>query len=93
MSFWEIAMLVKKGRLRLNYDLETWTSKVLSLDSLSVIAPDPHILMTSVFLDGFHPDPADRIIVATALSSGATLVTKDAAILKYPGVKSFWGGR
>ena len=28
-----------------------------------------------------HPDPADRLIVATALATGATLVTADQKIL------------
>ena len=35
-----------------------------------------------------HADPADRIIIATALSLGATVVTKDGKILAYPHVKT-----
>ena len=36
-------------------------------------------------LPGFHPDPADRIIAATARRHGATLVTADETILRWPG--------
>jgi PIN domain nuclease of toxin-antitoxin system len=38
--------------------------------------------------DPLHADPADRIIIATALSLGATVVTKDTKILAYPHVKT-----
>ncbi|MBW2741861.1 MAG: PIN domain-containing protein, partial [Deltaproteobacteria bacterium] len=34
--------------------------------------------------------PADRIIIATAISLGASLITKDERILKYPHVKTIW---
>ena len=37
-----------------------------------------------------HPDPADRIIIATALSNGAPLVTKDKKIAAYSHVKTIW---
>ena len=33
--------------------------------------------------DGFHRDPADQIIVATALEQQIPLVTSDAKILAY----------
>lgn len=90
MSFWEIAMLVQKGRLSLGYDVRTWTEKVLSLDILKVIPPDPLLLIESVRLPDFHKDPADRIIVATSLKTGAVLVTKDAKLRKSPLVKTYW---
>jgi PIN domain nuclease of toxin-antitoxin system len=34
-------------------------------------------------LQMFHGDPADRIIVATAIENGATLVTADEKILSW----------
>ena len=37
-----------------------------------------------------HPDPADRIIIATALQLGATLITKDQKIRDYPHVTTVW---
>ena len=37
-----------------------------------------------------HPDPADRIIIATALSTGASIVTKDKKIAAYSHVKTIW---
>ena len=38
----------------------------------------------------FHEDPADRIIVATALSLSAALVTKDSKLRDYPHVETLW---
>lgn len=38
--------------------------------------------------DDFHPDPADRILVATAREHGLTLLTADRKILDYGHVES-----
>ena len=51
--------------------------------------------MRSTKLPGaFHPDPADRIIVATALEHalehGIAVVTPDERIRAYPHVQSEW---
>ena len=90
MSFWEIALLVKKGRLSLGYDVRTWTEKVLSLEFLKVVPPDPFLLIESVMLSDFHKDPADRIIAATSLKMGAVLVTKDNKLRTSPHLKTYW---
>ena len=38
----------------------------------------------------FHADPADRIIVATAMTMGIPLVSMDEKILNYPHVSTIW---
>ncbi len=44
----------------------------------------PKVLMESSFLPGsLHPDPADRIIAATAREFDLTVVTRDRALLDY----------
>jgi PIN domain nuclease of toxin-antitoxin system len=44
----------------------------------------PDVLIASSFLPGKPPrDPADRIIAATARDLGATLITRDRALLGY----------
>ncbi len=72
-------MLERKGRIRLRPDVETWIRTNLeppvSLEPLS-----PQIAIESVRLPGFHGDPADRIIVATAIVLGLPLVSADATI-------------
>ncbi len=51
-------------------------------DGLKSIPVNDEIAMRSVELgaDGFHPDPADRIITATAIHGGYRLATADLAI-------------
>jgi PIN domain nuclease of toxin-antitoxin system len=47
------------------------------------VALEPEIAIASTRLPfEMHPDPADRILVATALSLGATLVTADQGLLE-----------
>lgn len=89
MSAWEIALLVAKRRLTLGADVSTWLTKVMAHPSLRFVSVTPEIALEAVNLPGvFHPDPADRIIVATARLLGLPLVTADAKILDYPHVVS-----
>lgn len=80
ISFWEIAMLVQKGKLKLSYT--PMALRALSLQQgIAERSVDGEIGIRSAELASMHPDPADRLIVATAILSGATLVTSDAQIL------------
>lgn len=91
ISVWEIAMLVERGRLSLTMNAAVWIDKVEALPFLTFIPVDNQIALRSVQLEGFpNRDPADRIIVATALGHGATLVTADASLHRYRPVKSSW---
>ncbi len=91
ISIWEICMLVKAGRLTLSMDIADWIGKVEALPFLQFISVDSDIAIGSVFLqEPFHKDPADRMIVATALNLGASIVTSDRRILKYRHVRSIW---
>lgn len=45
---------------------------------------------STVLTQPFHNDPADQIIVASAIEEDATLLTKDKMILSYPHVKTIW---
>lgn len=91
ISAWELALLVKKGRLELTVDPREWIARSESLPFLRFVPVDNRIAVLSNDLPGvFHDDPADRIIVASALTLGATLVTKDTKIRDYPSVESLW---
>jgi PIN domain nuclease of toxin-antitoxin system len=91
MSTWEIAMLVKSERLLLAMPLKEWIGKIERLQFIRFIPVDNIIAEDAVNLPGdFHKDPADRIIVATARSLNATLITSDRKILEYVHVRSKW---
>ena len=83
MSFWEMAMLRAKGRINYPEDVGRWRLEQLG-QGLIEIPVDGDIGIRASALPDFHSDPADRIIVATALS-GHRLVTADERILS-------WGG-
>lgn len=93
ISTWEVALLVKKGRLELTIDLRDWIRKTEGLPFVRFMPMDNTIALRSISLPGdFHPDPADRIITATAMTMGLPLVTKDEKILNYPHVQTLWYG-
>ena len=81
ISFWEVAMLSRKGRLRLRQEPETWRRDLLDRGMVEVPV-DGEVGIRAAGLDDFHGDPADRIIVATALA-GHCLVTADRNILNW----------
>ncbi|MGH7530171.1 MAG: type II toxin-antitoxin system VapC family toxin, partial [Gemmatimonadales bacterium] len=69
ISAWEIAMLVAHERLVLSIDLEAWIAAVEALPYLQFVPVDNRLAVQAVRLDRFpQRDPADRIIVATALA-------------------------
>jgi len=91
ISTWEVALLVKSGRLRLTMDVAEWIAKTEALPAVQFVPVDNNIALKSVTLPGtFHNDPADRMIVATAMVLGATLVTKDEKIRRYKHISSVW---
>jgi len=84
ISFWEIAMLVAKQRIVIEVPLPTWRQDLLNL-GLREIPVSGEIGIAAVQLDQLHGDPADRIIVATALLREATLMTVDRKLLEWSG--------
>ena len=83
ISFWEVTMLVDKRRIRLSDDVHTWRREHLE-QGVVEIPVDGDIGIRAAGLIDFHADPADRLIVATALA-GHRLVTSDRRILGWSG--------
>ena len=89
ISIWEFAMMVTKGRINVKIDPKRWLNNAIGKSGLQVIELTPEIAMESCNLPGgFHKDPADQIIVATARTHNLTLLTKDRKIIEYPHVKA-----
>ena len=80
ISVWEVAMLVSKGRIDLQPDAGAWIRANLQ-PPVRLEPLHPEISLESCRLEDFHGDPADRLIVATALVLGAPLITADRQII------------
>jgi len=91
ISAWEIALLVRKGRLVLSTDVGTWLESVADVDAVRFVPVDNQVAVQSTQLpDPFHADPADRMIVALARRVSSALVTADARIRAYRHVRTIW---
>ncbi len=82
ISFWEIALLIAKGRLR-SLDDPSETRALMFRAGIQEIPLTGEIAILAVQLDALHGDPADRFIAATAITHDATLMTADETLLNW----------
>ncbi|GMU48090.1 MAG: ribonuclease VapC22 [Candidatus Desulfobacillus denitrificans] len=81
ISLWEAQMLVARGRLSIDEPLTHWLPTAAASETVTVLPLDvAAILALDALPKGFHGDPADRIIVATARAHGLPLATRDGNI-------------
>jgi PIN domain nuclease of toxin-antitoxin system len=84
ITAWEVGQLVSRNRLSLGATPQRWFARILAMPNVLLAELSPELLIASSFLPGKPPrDPADRVLLATARDLGATLVTRDRAILAY----------
>jgi PIN domain nuclease of toxin-antitoxin system len=87
----EIACAVERQRIVIDRHWKTWFRFAVEQNGWQVKNIDLEIIEEAYCLPGaFHPDPADRIITATARLGDLTILTSDQKILEYPHVKSEW---
>ncbi|MCW6038247.1 type II toxin-antitoxin system VapC family toxin [Spirulina subsalsa FACHB-351] len=84
-SAWEVTKLVTKRRITLSIPIDKWLNVAFSYPGVQLLPLTIPIVLQSNQLTGFHNDPADQIIVATAKVYGCPLLTADGKILKYSG--------
>ncbi len=82
ISFWEVAMLIDKQRLTMQTELADWRFELLQAGLLEIPLRGTTAIQAGQ-LPLFHGDPADRMIVATAIDNGAALMTADEKILSW----------
>ena len=83
LTFWEVTMLVGKGRIALDRTTRIWTEDVLAQARTSLAPVTTAIAVTAGELDRFQGDPVDRMLTATALEAGLPILTKDVRIRNY----------
>lgn len=91
VSILEIATAVRRGRLALTVPVDDWLEDLRVLPELRFEPLGFDIAKRAGALgDAVPGDPADRIIVATALWLGAKLVTADARLSNASLVQTIW---
>jgi PIN domain nuclease of toxin-antitoxin system len=89
ISLYEIARASERRRVNLHSSPEAFFERVIS--TLTVRPVSPSVSLIAARLPSTFPgDPADRIIAATAISEGATLITADQHIRRSRAVKTVW---
>ena len=85
----ELATLVSKGRIQLDISLESFLQEV---EARFVVLPiSGRACVRAIGLPAAYPkDPADRIIGATALVEGLSLLTADREIRRSKALQTIW---
>ncbi len=83
ISCWEVVYLAKRGRMELPIHAEKWIDVGLSETHMTCLPIDQQIAVLAANLPDHHRDPADRIIIATAITHGAQLISFDEQFREY----------
>ena len=91
ISLWELAVLIDKGRIRVEGTPERFLTRLAERPGLAVLDITPEIAaLTTQFPPAFTADPADRIIAATARAHGLPLVTRDGDLQDSRLLRTIW---
>lgn len=83
ISWYELAWLAEKGRVAATLPVRAWLAELSGYVRTTPLTPA--IAATAAALpEAFPPDPADRLIYATAIENGWRLVTKDRRLREHP---------
>lgn len=82
MTCWEMAWLATHGRITLRLPVSDWLQQI-EASGVAVIPVSKAIAVHAVSLPEHHKDPADRIIIATAIEHQAQLISVDEHFLGY----------
>jgi len=83
ITCWEVAWLVRRNRLQLKLHLSDWLDQALQGSGVACIPIDQPIAVRAAYLPEHHRDPADRLIIATAIERQASLISLDGAFPAY----------
>ena len=89
VTLWEFAWLMTNRRLEIAGTVEAFVEEIAERFAVRPITPKIAVLATQL-PDSYPKDPIDKLIGATALSEGMTLITKDREIRASKIVKTIW---
>ena len=84
VTAWEIALLVDTGRIELDVPVDTWINRFLERPGLKAVPLSLHAASHAYQLHHLERrDPADRLLIATAIELACPLVTYDDHIVRF----------
>jgi PIN domain nuclease of toxin-antitoxin system len=83
ISMFEVCWLSGHGRIALAQDPQSWIEQALLPSGIELCPLTPEIASLAVSLKEHHTDPQDRLIIATALSLDASLISADRKFKAY----------
>jgi len=90
ISIWELGVKIQRGKLDLGISIDEFARRVEQGGVVSLVPVDTTLWLASLALRWGHRDPADRVIVATALAKGVPVLSKDSAIRDFGGISCMW---
>jgi PIN domain nuclease of toxin-antitoxin system len=90
MSIWELGVKIQRGKLEIGITIDEFARRIERTAVVQLLPVTTATWLQSLELAWNHRDPADRVIVATAILQGAPLVTADLEIHRFPGVPCIW---
>lgn len=89
-TLWEVAKLVERSRIDLTMNLETFFDRGLSGSKVDIVPLSRRVASLSCQLPpGINSDPADQVIVATAIIHDEVLATLDDDLVRYPHCRTY----
>ena len=83
ISCFEVTLLVRRGKLELPLPVNEWLTEALANSGVESLPVTCEIANRAVMLPEIHRDPADRIIIATAVVHDAKLASMDSVFPNY----------
>lgn len=90
ISIWELGIKVQRGKLDLGISIEEFARRIAKSGIVQLLPVTTATWLRSLELPWDHRDPADRIIVATALLQDVPLLTADTEIQRFQGISCVW---
>ena len=77
ISLWEVSNKCRKGKLLLKHPPREWFDRILQRYQLEILPLTNEVMFLAGELPEHHKDPADRMIIASAMVNGLVVVTSD----------------
>lgn len=90
ISALELGIKTNKKMLEFDMPLTEWFKLAIQSHGLVELPINSEIAVLSTELPYLHRDPADRLLIATAIKHDLTILTPDQHITIYPNVKTAW---